>query len=227
MQLRIRAHHSALLAAILVTLPEAASARPEYVTAVSRPITINSAVADYASRQVSNWGYRLGMQRFTNEYRVALGFARCVSKFDPTAAEQLLHTPIGEPNDRPALLDLSRQYRGCVVEIGEVAPVLLRAALAEAKLGGAVRARASGDSASVGIPDEILGFRLAEAARCQLVFAPDRVQALLATDPGGKAERDAAEALYQMPECGLTTGLGRIAPTVARLAVIDAAYRGR
>lgn len=226
---RVLAHRLALSvsAALLLGQAAAAVARPGYSTNMSRPLLVSEIGADHISKRINDWGYRAGVDKDVNNYRAALQFARCVSRFDPAAGERLLQTPIGAPDDRPALLRLVRENRGCVVENNAVAPVLIRAALAEVALRQANGARASA-SASVGIPPVVLNVPLKEIAQCQMVYAPRQVAELMTTDPGAKDERRVAEELYSaVPACGLTHGLGGIEPTVARLALIEAAYRGR
>lgn len=232
MMMRIFIRNLALAssAAVLASVPAALLARPGYSTNMSRPHSVNSVVADNISARLNDWSHRTGADRLANEYGVALDFAACVARFDPAASDRLLATPLGEIDDRAALVRLAQQNRGCVVESGYVAPILLRVALAEMALRSrGQRMRVPGSTQTrVGLPDQIDGFPLSEVARCQLAYAPAEVARLFASRPGEAAERAAAETLYgAVPQCGLTNGLGGIEPTVARLALVDAAYRPR
>ena len=182
---------------------------------------------DPARALINDWSYRSGLNRDSNDYGAALQFARCVKRFDPGAAHRLLQLPIGDQGDRSALVRLAHRNRACVGQISAVSPLLIRAALAESALGDVVRA-SNRRVTSAGVPELVQGFPLGEIARCQVIYAPAKVTELLATSPGGKKERIAAEYLFSsLPQCGTTTGLGGIQPTAARLAIVDAAYAAR
>lgn len=215
---------SLCLAALLVFASADANARPEIVTKMSRPTPIAEFGAYRLDRVINDWAFRGGHDRNWNSYAAALRFARCVTKFEPTAADRLLRTPIGAPDDRPELVRLVRKNRACTSDLNAVSPVLLRAALAETTLGGVSEFRTASTN-QVGVPTVIDGFQLLNVARCQLRYAPGRVVQVLHTEPGGKEEKAAADDLFRnTPECGTTEGLGGIEATVARLALVAAAY---
>ena len=93
---------------------------------------------------------------------------------------------------------MSAINRGCAVEYATVHPLLLRAALAETRL------KLAGDGPDawlasqnpVGVPAVVDGYRLRQITDCQVRQAPQLVRSLLATQPGERAERQAAEALF-------------------------------
>ena len=205
-----------------VALSTAAQARPGYSTSMSRP-TYYSMTAQERSL-MNDWSYRQGADRGQNSYAAALQFARCAVRFDAAAADRLLSSPVGQPGDRQALIRLVDKYRACTGEISAVAPVLLRAALAETTLMSSPANPKMGSRKWIGVPDVVQGFPLVAVARCQLIHAPAKVSKLFSTSPGAASERAAAADLYSgTPACG-TSSLGGIQPTVARLALIEAAY---
>lgn len=159
-------------------------------------------------------------------YRPVLRFAECVSRFDKAAAARVLSTPLKSHKSGNALTRAGNVNRGCIVEHGLVHPLLLRAALAETVLkhGDAIQ---SGMQRPVGVPAVVDGYPIGIIAGCQVRQAPQLVRALLATQPGDPAERQAAETLFgRTAECG-TAQLGRLAPTAARLALVEAEYARR
>lgn len=157
-------------------------------------------------------------------YRSALRFAECVSHFNKDAAGRVLVSPIGGDDDHRSLVRLAEVNNSCAVDRRLVHPLLIRAALAETQL----KDQSSGtvlSGASVGLPEVIDGYPVALISRCQVQFAPDLVSTLLATTPGERAEREAAEALFaKTAGCGASK-LGRLTATAARMALVDAAYR--
>lgn len=161
-----------------------------------------------------------------NSYAAALAFAACVVKFDPDSTA-LVGRQIGSSGDREALVNLVKRNRGCIGEYGAVAPLLLRVALAEIQLrtsqgwGRAINPQ----PLSVGVPEAVDNYPLASISRCQVHVSPDLAEALLKTRPGTAEERDAATALFRESAICGASDLGGVAPTVARLAVVDAAYR--
>jgi hypothetical protein len=159
-------------------------------------------------------------------YRPVLRFAECVSRFDKSAAARVLSTPLKSHKSGNALTRAGTVNRACIVEHGLVHPLLLRAAMAETRLkhGDSVQL---GEQRVVGVPAIVDGYPLGLIADCQVPQAPQLVRALLATEPGDPAERQAAETLFgRTAECG-TTRLGRLAPTAARLALVEAEYARR
>lgn len=160
------------------------------------------------------------------DYRMTLRFAECVAKYDHGAsAEKVLRSPIGSPQDQQALSWLAQVNRACAAERHVVHPLLLRAALAETRIKSAAEPSADRKRERVGVPDVVDGYPLASISRCQLQYAPELVESVMATQPGEAAERAAADALFaRTPQCGAKT-LGRLTATAARLALVDAAYR--
>ena len=158
-------------------------------------------------------------------YRPILRFAECVSRFDKAAAPRVLSTPLQFDESGSALSRAATANRGCAVEHGAVHPLLLRAALAETQLRQEPHGqRARGTTTPVGVPRVVDGYPIGQIAECQVRRAPQLVQDLLSTEPGESSERRAVEALFaQTAECG-TANLGRLAPTAARLAVVEAEY---
>lgn len=203
-----------------------ANARPEYVTQVSPPHRVSQFGLFDPARRL-DWTRRGAHGAAVESYSAALQFARCVARLDGEAPGRLLKTPMGRDDDRSALFDLARQQRGCAGQMAAVSPILLRAALAESTLRQHRTGSRGEPQTAVGIPAEVQGFPLMRVARCQLAYAPDMVWKLLGTQPGGAGERAAAEALFgSVPQCS-AGGLGGIHPTVARLALVDAAFQAR
>lgn len=165
----------------------------------------------------------------TYSYRTVLRFAECVARFDRTAAPRVLHSLMSSSQSSSALTRMSETNRACAVQHSKVHPMLLRAALAETRLkdGSDGGTEPAGSQNPVGVPPMVDGYPLRLIANCQVRRAPQLVRDLLATEPGEKAEHDAAQALFARTyECG-TTGLGRLTPTAARLALVDAEYTRR
>lgn len=162
----------------------------------------------------------------SNSYRLALRFAECVARFNQDTAGTVLSEQISARGDGIKLRRMAEVNPGCAIEHRKVHPLLLRAALAETLVEGQSSGLATtSDRIRVGVPDVVDGYPLSSISRCQIKVAPQLVTALLATEPGGKSEADAAATLFaQTPSCGITS-LGRLTPTAARLAVVDAAYR--
>ncbi|QNN64526.1 hypothetical protein H9L12_09425 [Sphingomonas rhizophila] len=160
------------------------------------------------------------------DYRNALRFASCVDHFDRAAADRLLAVSIGSTEDQRVLSRLAERNGPCVAKVQRMHSLLIRAALAEVKL------RASGQTATarlagVGVPASVNGYPLKAITQCQAVTRPDMVNSLLASEPGSVAEREAVARIFaQSPQCGPIT-MGRVTPTVARLALVDAAYQQR
>ena len=226
---RRAAHLTAAAILLALTTPGFAQDRFGFTQSVmrERQAAVGEVGADKIADRINDWAYRSGINSTSNSYSAALQFARCVVRFDKAAADRLLVTPIGDPRDRAALVKLVSENRACAGEISSVSPVLLRAALAETALTDRNTATTK-SAASVGIPEVVLGYPLLDVARCHVTFAPASVSRLLSTSPGTKAERVAAETLFtSVPQCATTSGLGRIAPTVVRLALVDAAYATR
>ena len=163
----------------------------------------------------------------SHSYRMALQFAECVAHFNRDTAGKVLVASIAGREDGVNLRRMAEVNPGCATEHRKVHPLLLRAALAETLVEGkSVLPSAEGPAgkSSVGVPKMVDGYPLGAISRCQVQVAPKMVADLFATVPGERAERDAAEALFgKTPACG-TTKLGRLTPTAARLALIDAAY---
>lgn len=183
-----------------------------------------------ASHQMTQWKYQRDWNdwdRFTNSYEAALKFAECVNRHDHES-DALLLTPTGSPGDRESLVRLARQNRACVAQQGLVAPVLLRAALAEMVIKRQASVRSDAPVAqplSLGIPETVDGYPIAAISRCQVHSAPRLVAEVLRARPGSTEERDAVRTLYaNVPECGSSTP-GRLTPTAARLGLVDAAFR--
>lgn len=167
-------------------------------------------------------------QTIANSYRAALAFTECAGKRDAEAMREWIERPIGHSSETASMARLARKYRSCVGEAGAVAPLLIRAAVAETslKLG---RARTGvANPSPVGVPEVVAGYPLGRVARCQAGEAPEGVKRLLSTRPGSGAERKAAQALFaSVPQCGTAAGLGRVQPTAARIALIEAALAAR
>lgn len=158
-------------------------------------------------------------------YEAALQFAQCVDRLNPDAASTLLRTPNGAQS-REDMVRLARMNRGCVIQNSALAPVLLRAALAETlvRRSGARRLEDASQLAPVGMPDSVDGYPLAAISRCQVSAAPELVANVLSTDPGSNSEKAAVETLFaRSPDCGAPHP-GRLTPTAARLALVDAAF---
>ena len=162
----------------------------------------------------------------SHSYGLALRFAECVARFNQGTASLVLAESIAERADGIKLRRMAQVNPGCAVEHRKVHPLLLRAALAETLVEGKSGKLDSNDQKrKVGVPDVVDGYPVSMISRCQVSVAPSLVADLLATEPGGQAERDAAARLFaDTPACGITK-LGRLTPTAARLAVVDAAYR--
>lgn len=163
----------------------------------------------------------------SHSYRMALQFAECVARFNRDTAGQVLLASIAGREDGVKLRRMAQVNPGCATEHRKVHPLLLRAALAETLVegkSGPPPAAAAAAKSSVGVPKVVDGYPLGAISRCQVQVAPKMVAELFLTVPGEAAERAAAEALFgQTPACG-TTKLGRLTPTAARIALIDAAY---
>ena len=157
------------------------------------------------------------------DYSTFLAFARCVARFDPQAASEVMRTPIGTQAGRDRLVRLAGVNRACLIQPSKVHPLLLRAAFAEAAMDdGKVRMVLA---TPIGVPAVAKGYRLASVSQCQINRAPGLVDALFAAQPGTDAERMAAERLYaETGGCGTAT-LGGLSPTAARLSLIDVRYR--
>lgn len=163
----------------------------------------------------------------SNSYRTVLRFAECVAKFDRNAATRVLGSEITSSQSGSALTDMARANRGCAVEYRNVHPLLLRVALAETQIKYGAESASPAGQRSVGVPAKVGGYPLRLISDCQVRHSPELVRALLQTQPASQAERDAAEALFgRTGECGAPR-LGRLAPTAARLAVIEAEYSRR
>lgn len=177
---------------------------------------------------LNEWRFQRDWNPTSQNYVSALRFAQCVARFDPGIGRELLRTPIGARGDREALTRMAQRNRPCAAEQGMVSPILLRAALAETLIMSqpALRSSAPVEVVNVvGVPEVVDGFPLAAISRCQVHLAPALVADVLKSAPGEKSERVATEALFrQTPDCGASS-LGRVTPTVARLALVDAAYR--
>ena len=181
------------------------------------------------SRDIAFRSWKNDEGRLTSyAYRPLLRFAECVSRFDKAAAARVLSAPLKSEKSGSALNSAGTANRGCVVEHGLVHPLLLRAALAETRLKqGGDSAPAQGEQRLVGVPAIVDGYPLQLIADCQVRRAPQLVRDLLATEPGDPGERHAAETLFgRTAECGVTH-LGRLAPTAARLALVEAEYARR
>ena len=160
-------------------------------------------------------------------YRPILRFAECVSRLDKAAAERVLGAPLQSLESANALVRAATVNRGCVVEHSMVHPLLLRAALAETSLKAGGGSALPGSGRPVGVPAIVDGYPLRLIADCQVRRAPNLVRELLATQPGDSSERRAAQALFSSTaECGATQ-LGRLAPTAARLALVESEYARR
>ena len=186
-----------------------------------------------ASRLTSDPGFRSwkGEQnaRLTSySYRPLLRFAECISRFDKRAADRVLGTPLSSARSTSTLNFAAAANRGCIVERGMVHPLLLRAALAETLLKDNRGIPAfTAVKAPVGMPAVVDGYPLRRIAECQVGLAPELVRRLLATQPSGPDERLAAETIFQKTAaCGAPT-LGRLSPTAARLALVEAEYGRR
>jgi hypothetical protein len=157
-------------------------------------------------------------------YRPLLRFAECASQFDRAVATRVLSSPLKSLQSEDALKSIARASRGCIVEHASVHPVLLRAAFAETRLKGSDRLVLPPGQAAVGLPAVVDGYPLRRIAECQVRRAPGLVRDLLATQPGDRAEHQAASTLFAAtPGCG-TARLGRLTATAARLALIEAEY---
>ena len=168
---------------------------------------------------VRDWQFR-SWQGTAHSYNAALTFARCAARFNP-ASLALIERPIGANGDREALARFVYENRACVGEQAAVAPMLIRAALAETAMTAGRAPRAL----NVGLPQTVDTYPLAEVSRCLVEKAPASVAAMMSTRPGDEAERAAAQSLFsQHPECAPRRTL-RLTPTAARLALVDAVYR--
>lgn len=173
------------------------------------------------------WGSDEDARYISHSYRMALQFAECVARFNRDTASKVLAASIAGRQDGVNLRRMAEVNPGCAYEHRKVHPLLLRAALAETLVEGKAglpSVEGAAGISSVGVPMMVDGYPLGAISRCQVQVAPKLVADLFSTVPGEPAERDAAEALFgQTPACG-TTKLGRLTPTAARLALIDAAY---
>lgn len=157
------------------------------------------------------------------EYSTFLAFARCVARFDPGAARDVMENPIGAEAGRSRLVRLAEVNRACLIQPSKVHPLLLRAALAEAAMDdGKVRVILA---TPIGVPAVAKGYHLATVSECQIRRSPDLVDAVFAAPPGTDDERAATERLYSRTSgCGAST-LGGLSPTAARLSLIDIRYQ--
>lgn len=172
-----------------------------------------------------------GWHVLANSYGAALAFTECVSKLDPSSLAKIVERPIGQDGEWGAMKRLARKYRTCVRDVGPVAPILIRVAIAETAMKRAAESLARRDTdprSPLGVPDVVAGYPLGRVARCHVGNAPNTVRALLQTRPGSAAERNLATLLFRgAPQCGTKHGLGRLHPTAARLALIEAANQAR
>jgi hypothetical protein len=183
--------------------------------------TANDGVASARSGGLVNeWRFRKEWHSLPMSYGSALRFARCVARMNPSAATRMLNTEVAAPSTRSNLVRLAAQNRGCIPENGAVPPILLRAAFAELMISDPKMARVTH---AVGLPRVIEGFNLAALASCQLRTAPQTATMVYRTLPGSQAEQLAAEELFNVTPGCATGGLGRISPTVVRLALVEAA----
>lgn len=198
------------------------------------PIGVIHPENDFASRRsgglMMEYLFRKDWQAPPQSYGAALSFANCLHNFDPAAAEANLRRPVADPKVRPELQYLVRRHKACATEQVMVAPLLLRVAFAEIALRSMPSIPAARGAAqsrpSTGVPERIGTFPVAAIARCQVETAPLAVSQLLRTKPGGLAEEAATEALFAAtPQC-VAQGRGSITPTAARMALVDAAFRG-
>jgi hypothetical protein len=171
----------------------------------------------------ANWKLESDAALMSYNYRNALRFAECVAGLDPAAADRILKVPIGGRDDDRQLRWLAQGHGACVLHLERVHPLLLRAALAETAL-RSKRRGLHGTGAPVGVPDEVDGYPLGLVSRCQVALAPMLVTGVLAAQPGSRQERAAAELLFARTSCGASR-LGRLSPTAARLALVEASYR--
>ena len=222
---------SLAVTAALVAVP--ASAQPWGSGAAEKRGTAHPSPENYEAYMARRtgafgaWYVEEQERRLSYNYGMTLRFAQCVSRFNEHAADKVLIEPIGGASDRAALSRLAQSNRGCAVESRLVHPLLLRAALAETRLNSAGLQSAGTQASRVGVPDTVDGYPVAAISRCQIQYAPRLVEALLATRPGEPEERAAADTLFaSTPQCGASKR-GRLTPTAARLAVIDAAYGGQ
>lgn len=183
-----------------------------------------------ASEQMFQWKYQRDWQNyeaFANSYSSALEFAECASRYGADKDELLLRAA-GSVDDRDSLVRLAERNRACVVEAGVVAPILLRAALAETMIErqGTVRSdEPVSEPLTLGIPEVVDGYPIAAISRCQVHAAPELVHSVLQSKPGSAGERAAVMRLYSsVPQCGLSAP-GRLTATAARLGLVDAAFR--
>lgn len=222
------------LALICLALPAAAAAQGNPRTNVEFRGTVRPAPDGFAGyARTRNGAFRAWKEdedkRATSyAYRPLLRFAECVERFDRAAAVRVLSSPLASPKGGSALERVASVNRGCAIEYRKVHPLLLRAALAETLLkSGDPGAALKGSHSRVGVPAIVDGYPLRLIADCQVRRAPQLVRDLLATQPGDPAERLAAQTLFgSTAECG-TTQLGRLEPTAARLALVEAEYSRR
>lgn len=190
------------------------------------PVDGRPSIATFHIRP-EEWAYRDQWQAISGSYRSALRFAECLHRVDPAATRAVLDQPIGHGGEMEALQGLAERHRGCVGEAIRLAPLLIRVAIAEIGLESTDRGidgRLRGHGA-VGVPETVDAYPLALVGRCHVRAAPDRVAAILATEPGSDAELRLAQSLFAAaPHCGSPV-LGRLSPTAARLAFIDALHR--
>lgn len=172
---------------------------------------------------INEWRFRQEWRAVAQSYASALRFARCARRYSPDAADDIMNQPIGHEREIGAWRQMVRQHRACVGQDGTVSPLLLRAAIAETLL----REQQDGalsNLASLGVPEVVDGYPLRAIAKCQHLAAPSMTSAVLATEPGSESERASSAALYGATSfCGASR-LGRVNPTVARIALIDAAW---
>lgn len=219
---------SLVLATSVVPLGNAADASP--VPGFRHPANIVHPSNDFASHRsgglMNEWMFRRDWRPAAQSYAAALSFANCVQKFSPAAAEANLNRSAEDPGVRRELISIVRRHRACANEHAMVAPLLLRVAFAEIALRSSRGAHtASQRRPTVGVPERIENFPIADIAECQVSAAPSLIVNLLRTDPGGSAEESAAHALFSAtPQCS-SQGRGSITPTAARLAIVEAAFR--
>ncbi|QIK79748.1 hypothetical protein G7077_13380 [Sphingomonas piscis] len=161
-----------------------------------------------------------GWSALANRYESALQFVRCAGRIDPAGVVGLIDRPIGHGDEARTMQRFAGRYRVCVGEAGAVAPLLIRAAIAESLLihqHGLLKQAA----ARIGVPSVVEGYPIGRIASCQVQTAPVAVSSLFSTRPGSAEERKAADAvLAATPRCGGVAG--RMHPTAARLALLDA-----
>lgn len=178
--------------------------------------------------------------RSRRAYETAVGFARCVSRFDLKTARALLDLAPGSPGEARRFQGLTRQFGGCVAFRAAVPLRYLRGALAEIAV---LRdAGVLADAVTQVEADRVKGYytlapsesptaeptaaAVERAARCQSVLVPGLVRKLLEAKPGSSDEAAALDRVYaRAPTCAGADVPRRIAASLQRAYLAEALYQ--